>query len=273
MTRKQLIIDSALTLFAEKGIEATSIQQITAHCGISKGAFYLSFKSKEELVHSIIEHFMNNINKEVDQAVNQTKNPSEQLHIYFAQTFYSLSKYTSFAEILMQESVSTISKELIEKIQYYSMIANKNLEKLLFTVFGEQINGKQYDLIIIINGMIQAYLKWMFEYKRPFDIEKLASSLVEKITLLALNSTEIFLTDAAIMYPPITNYSIENIIEELTLLAQDTVGEIEVQSAQLLIEELTQTQPRKAIILGLIKNLEANEKYGWVTILLKNYYQ
>lgn len=273
MTRKQLIIDSALTLFAEKGIEATSIQQITAHCGISKGAFYLSFKSKEELVHSIIEYFMNNITKEVDQAVKQAKDSSNQLHIYFAQMFHSLSKYTSFAEILMQESVSTISKELIEKIQYYNMIANKNLEKLLFTVFGEQINGKQYDLIIIINGMIQAYLKWMFEYKRPFDIEKLASSLVEKITLLALNSTEIFLTDAAIMYPPITSYSIENMIEELTLLAQETTGEIELQSAQLLIEELNQTQPRKAIILGLIKNLETNEKYAWVTILIKNQYQ
>lgn len=77
MTRKQLILDAAITLFSEKGIEATSVQQITEHCGISKGAFYLSFKSKEELIHSIIEHFLNNIIQGVDRAVNSEMDPSK----------------------------------------------------------------------------------------------------------------------------------------------------------------------------------------------------
>ena len=58
MTKKQMIVDSAIELFAQKGIEATSVQQITAHCGISKGAFYLSFKSKDELDYStsVVRH-------------------------------------------------------------------------------------------------------------------------------------------------------------------------------------------------------------------------
>ena len=58
MIKKQLIIENAIQLFAEQGFEATSIQQITDKCGISKGAFYLSFKSKDELIFSLIDYFL-----------------------------------------------------------------------------------------------------------------------------------------------------------------------------------------------------------------------
>ena len=34
MIKKQLIMDKALELFAEKGFESTSVQQITERCGI-----------------------------------------------------------------------------------------------------------------------------------------------------------------------------------------------------------------------------------------------
>ncbi|MFS8629945.1 MAG: TetR/AcrR family transcriptional regulator, partial [Bacillales bacterium] len=52
MTKRELIMERALELFAENGFEATSVQQITERCGISKGAFYLYFKSKDELILS-----------------------------------------------------------------------------------------------------------------------------------------------------------------------------------------------------------------------------
>ena len=39
-------MEKALELFARQGFEATSVQQITEHCGISKGAFYLSLNQK-----------------------------------------------------------------------------------------------------------------------------------------------------------------------------------------------------------------------------------
>ena len=43
MTKKQLIMEKAAELFAKQGFEATSVQQITDYCGISKVPFiYLS---------------------------------------------------------------------------------------------------------------------------------------------------------------------------------------------------------------------------------------
>ena len=48
-TRQELIIKTAMQLFAVKGSSSTSMQEIAELCGISKGSLYLVFKSKEEL--------------------------------------------------------------------------------------------------------------------------------------------------------------------------------------------------------------------------------
>ena len=74
MIKKQLIMEKALELFAKQGFEATSVQQITEHCGISKGAFYLSFKSKDELIITMIDHFMTQFISDIDYIVKNSKN-------------------------------------------------------------------------------------------------------------------------------------------------------------------------------------------------------
>lgn len=53
--RKRLVADQALTLFVEKGIAQTSIQDILERSGISKGTFYNYFSSKHECVWAILE--------------------------------------------------------------------------------------------------------------------------------------------------------------------------------------------------------------------------
>jgi AcrR family transcriptional regulator len=52
--KKQLIIDTALKLFAEHGFHATSISQIAKKAGISKGLTYNYFNSKKEILDEIV---------------------------------------------------------------------------------------------------------------------------------------------------------------------------------------------------------------------------
>jgi len=52
--KKQKIMDASLSLFAEKGFSATSINMIAKKAGISKGLMYNYFKSKEELITTIL---------------------------------------------------------------------------------------------------------------------------------------------------------------------------------------------------------------------------
>lgn len=48
------LITAAAACFAEKGFSATSVREISTRAGISQGAMYTYFKSKDELVKAIV---------------------------------------------------------------------------------------------------------------------------------------------------------------------------------------------------------------------------
>lgn len=52
---KRRIVDEALKLFSRNGYEATSIEQITNAVGIKKASFYSHFKSKQEVLDTLVE--------------------------------------------------------------------------------------------------------------------------------------------------------------------------------------------------------------------------
>ncbi len=53
-TREQLL-DAATTLFAERGIAATTIAQIAAHVGVTSAMVHYYFKTRDQLLDAIVE--------------------------------------------------------------------------------------------------------------------------------------------------------------------------------------------------------------------------
>ena len=62
---RQHIIDQATLLFRQKGYSATSINEIISACGVTKGALYHHFPSKEQLalaaISQVDQHFVQHI--------------------------------------------------------------------------------------------------------------------------------------------------------------------------------------------------------------------
>jgi AcrR family transcriptional regulator len=56
-TRERLL-DAALVLFVERGIDATSIEEVAASAGFSRGAFYSNFATKQDLVMAVSRWFL-----------------------------------------------------------------------------------------------------------------------------------------------------------------------------------------------------------------------
>ncbi|WP_158963383.1 TetR/AcrR family transcriptional regulator [Myroides fluvii] len=76
---RQFIIEKTAPLFNTKGYAATSISDITAITGLTKGSIYGNFSNKDEVV---IEAFLHNvalIKREIHAALNRGKNPKEAL--------------------------------------------------------------------------------------------------------------------------------------------------------------------------------------------------
>lgn len=59
--RKNEILDTADRLFAEKGFDGTSTNDILAAVGIARGGLYHHFKSKEEILDSLIDRYSDQI--------------------------------------------------------------------------------------------------------------------------------------------------------------------------------------------------------------------
>ena len=52
--KKQRLLDTAFSLFSDKGIKNTSIQEIVDSANVAKGTFYLYFKECSILAHKCI---------------------------------------------------------------------------------------------------------------------------------------------------------------------------------------------------------------------------
>ena len=52
--KKQRLLNTAFTLFTQKGIKDTSIQEIVDNANVAKGTFYLYFKDKYEIQNILI---------------------------------------------------------------------------------------------------------------------------------------------------------------------------------------------------------------------------
>jgi len=56
----------ALQLFAEQGYEKTSLREIAEHLGVTKAALYYYFKSKEDIVRSLVEDYMTEMDELIE---------------------------------------------------------------------------------------------------------------------------------------------------------------------------------------------------------------
>ena len=64
--RKLAIMETALEVFAEHGYESTSISMLAKRAGVSKGLMYNYFKSKEDLLATIMNDGIDEIFQFID---------------------------------------------------------------------------------------------------------------------------------------------------------------------------------------------------------------
>lgn len=74
-TREQ-IRSIALELFAEHGYEKTSLREIAERLGFTKAAVYYHFKTKEEILFSLVEDFFTQVDGIVEQAAARPAGPA-----------------------------------------------------------------------------------------------------------------------------------------------------------------------------------------------------
>lgn len=77
MRRK--LVESALLVFAEKGVDASVIEDVIAAAGVSRGTFYNYYRTNAELQVATLEELSNELMQQIDAQVNNNPSPAARL--------------------------------------------------------------------------------------------------------------------------------------------------------------------------------------------------
>jgi len=83
----QRLLESGRELFGRYGIKKTNVEELAKKSGISKGAFYQFFSSKEELYFSIIRQYETKQHKNI---YNLLSSNSDNARVQFKQVFLTI---------------------------------------------------------------------------------------------------------------------------------------------------------------------------------------
>ena len=100
---KRKIFETSMKLFAEKGYDATSIEEITANVGVAKGTLYYHFSSKEEIFQFLIEEGVKLLKNSVEIKTEKLESSIDKIKAVVLIEIKVLVKYEDFMTIVLSE--------------------------------------------------------------------------------------------------------------------------------------------------------------------------
>lgn len=178
------ILTHALDIFAEKGYADASIDDIAAHAGVSKGAIYTYFKSKESIFLAIAE-IGSQKRQDIVNSVKAKQQYKEKLGAYIDAT---LSDYTKV------ENFKRVKLSIEFWVKHYNSSHIGDLSKKAY--IDKRFKVFSNDLKDILAGGIAAG-----EFKREIDVNVFAYIILTGIDGMTYA--------AAMLHNPITSSRIE----------------------------------------------------------------
>ncbi|MBT2721240.1 TetR/AcrR family transcriptional regulator [Bacillus sp. ISL-46] len=270
MTEKEkVIIKSGMKLFAQKGFSSTSIQEIATESNISKGAFYLHFKSKDDLLLAILDYIFETIESSRLVFDNQDLSPREKFIKQISAIFRTFIGHKEFMIMLSKEQAIPRNEE-IKKLFFKKRFESHLLyRKGIIAIYGQNIEPFSIDLALILEGLFQSYIGLLMLEPVEFEIEKLSHFLMKRLDSIIKDITceEPFLTEEKmgkiiknskqIFEPTNVNNIIQAMKTEIDQMENKETLEI---SLEVLEEEINKQSPRVPVIKGMLSNFKGISK-------------
>ena len=204
LNRRTEIIDAAQELFAKKGFEKTTMQEIADHIGIGKGSIYLEFQNKDEIYISIAERYALSHIEDLKHQITNAKSPYleslEKILINHPLEVYDMSIFRT------QKYAALIhtSYQVKQKLRHVIQELHKNIGGMLNKAAknNEIQEYKDFELLshllhISLQGFFPPYdIKYSPEHRNDLSKEKIRSvlekdlSIVVKIILSGLKTVK-----------------------------------------------------------------------------------
>lgn len=154
MSRREEIVAAATKVFAEKGFNKATMDDVAMECGVSKGTLYLYFSSKNALIGALYAHELTLYLNAIREAASYEGTPPEKLRMFIA-----------FIERTFQEQDALV--KLVPELTTYIM-QNPGLIEMDKTAAIETRH--------VLSGIIKEGIRE--GYFRPLDPEVAATTII-----------------------------------------------------------------------------------------------
>jgi AcrR family transcriptional regulator len=263
--KDKVIVESGMKLFARKGFSSTSIQEIATESGISKGAFYLHFKSKDDLLLAILKNIFETIQTSTSQLEKLELQPREKFIKQLSAFFGTFIGHKEFLIMLSKEQAVPRNEEIKELIFQKHFENHLFFRKKLVSIYGTSIESISIDLAMMLEGIFQSYIRLLILDPLEFDIKELTQFLMRRMDSIV--------KDIPFEKPFITEQKLENIMKKSKELFEPPsitkiVGALRKEiekienkevlevSIDVLEEEINKGNPRIPVIKGMLSNFK-----------------
>ncbi|TMU84934.1 TetR/AcrR family transcriptional regulator [Bacillus sp. BHET2] len=280
--KEKLIIETSIKLFATKGFNATSVQEIVNECDISKGAFYLYFKSKEALLLAIMNYYFKMITAKVNEIENEELPPYEKFQKQLECQLVEICKHKEFIIMQIRENAMPFNDEIHDLLSEMKMDTNRFYKRRLFAIYGKKIEPYFWDITMMIQGFFHSYLELAMMDKIDLDFAYLSHFILKRTDDLVeglLKSGDEPVLSFEKLDDLVKDFTASARISESTVLhmIEDALEVVEEENSRVTLEviqeEVLKDATRIVVIKGMILNLEEDPSLKHVVKTLKHYYK
>lgn len=178
--RKSRLIEAGMKLFAEKGYHNTSVQEIVSEAGISKGAFYTYFKSKEDFMATSFYYFHLKLSEKIMIVLNEDLDPKDSLAKQITIVAEYIDEHKNFIIMHLREDIS-IGQDMQATFTQIRLKNYKWMSTNIKAIYGDKIKDYLMDSIIQMEGLMNGYFQWIVLDHIKVDQQRMGAFLVERL--------------------------------------------------------------------------------------------
>jgi len=172
--RRTQLLDTAVTVFADKGYHATSMNDVAEAAGVTKPVLYQHFSSKRELFVELLTEIGTALRETIAKATADAAGPRQQIENGFRAYFHFVGDRTDAFRVLFGSGARRDPEFAPFARAVETSIADAIAE--LIVVDGRPAEHRQV-LAHGIVGMTEAASRYWLAHDREPDIDTLAAQL------------------------------------------------------------------------------------------------
>lgn len=180
--KKKQILDAAIHCFARKGFNATSIQEIADEIGMAKGSLYFYFKSKDDLLVSIIDYYGEMMFVQMETMTGETGfPPREKLALQFERQFRFVREHLDFMRMLMKEPLTGLHPHIRDMMSRLRAKSQLWYLSHILSIYGDDAREYSGDATAMIAGIGSHYFEALLFEDQAFDERRLSRFLTQRL--------------------------------------------------------------------------------------------